>query len=203
MLSIGTSLPPLSASSGRHGHGPSLPPLLPQPAPGHIPYPPQYAPPSVSRSTATAQGQFSSSHRPLSFPPTTQQPPIIPQCGPQASGSMYGYAPSGHPGVAYPGSDYPNPMFPRRPVASQQYTNPQAGNYGAPAFQLPPMRPAPPGTSIDPTVAQRQHHFQPQIEQYGQLASSRVPASQPGGDSDERNPKRPRMDIRGILDPRE
>lgn len=203
MLSMGTSLPSLTASSSRLGLGPSLPPLLPQPAPGRMPYPPHYAPPSIARSTATAQGQFSSSHRPPSFPSTVQQPPIIPHCGPQASGTMYGYAPSGHPGVPYPSSDYPNPMFPRRYVASQQYTNQTAGHYGAPPLQLPPMRPTPPGTNIDPATAQRQHHFQPQLEHYGQPASSRVPVSQPVEDSDERNSKRPRMDIRGILGPRE
>lgn len=202
-MSSSMSLPPLGASSGRHGTGPSLPPLLPQPAPARMPYPSPYARPSIAQSTATAQGQFSSSHRPLSFPPTAQQAPMIPQCGPQEPGPMYGFATARHHGIAYPSSDYPNPLFPRRPVASQQYPNPTAGDYGAPPLQLPPIRPAPPGTNIDPAVAQQQRHFQPHLEQYGQPASSRVPASHSGGDSEERNLKRPKMDIRGILGPRE
>lgn len=197
------SLPPLGASSGRHGTGPSLPPLLPQPAPTRMLYPSPYAKPSIAQSTATAQGQFSSSYRPLSLPPTVHQAPIIPQCGPQAPGPMYSYANTGHSRVAYSSSDYPNPLLPRRPVGSQQYSNPTGGNYEAPPFQLPPIRPAPLGTNIDPAIAQHQRHFQPQLEQYGQSASSRVPASQSGGDSDERSLKRPKMDIRGILGPRE
>lgn len=202
-MSSGMSLPPLSSSSGRHGPGPNLPPLLPQPTPARMPYPPPYAQPSIAQSTATAQGQFSSSQRPLSFPPTNQQAPMIPQCGPPSSGPMYGYSPVEHARATYSSPDYPNPLFPRRTLASQQYTIPAAGNYGAPALQLPPILPAPPRTTIAPAIAQQQRSFQPQLEQHGRPGFPRAPASQFGDDSDERDPKRPKMDIRGILGPRE
>ncbi|KAK5955792.1 hypothetical protein OHC33_003433 [Knufia fluminis] len=206
MMSGGMSLPPLGSSSGRHGPGPSLPPLLPTPTPGRMLYPSPYGQPSIAQSTATARGQFSSSQRPLSFPSTSstnQQAHMAPQAVAPAQGPMYGYANTGQPGMPYPSSDYPNPLFPRRPVAPHSYSHPAAGHYGMPQLQLPPILPAPPGINVDPAIAQQQRHFQPQHVPYGQPASSRPAASQPGRGSEERDPKRPKMDIQGILGPRE
>ena len=196
------SLPPLGAPAGRLGPGPNLPPLLPQPTTARMPYPPPYAQPSIAHSTATAQGRFSSSHRPPSFPSTVLQPHMIHQA-PPPQGPAYGYAPTGHQGPVYSSSEYPNPLFPRRPLTSQPYTNPPQGTYGSAPYQLPPILPAPPGTNIDPAIAQQQRHFPMQPEQPSQQFLPRPSALQPGDGTEDRDPKRPKMDIKGILGPRE
>lgn len=202
LTSGGISLPPLGASSGRTGPASGLVPLLPTPTPpARLPFP-TYAAPSIAPSHAIAQGHFAT--RPPAFPHTQQT------AGQLLSGASMGTIPQyGYPihGLAsdagMPASQYSNPLFPRRPMASQSSANPQQINYGGAPFQLPPILPAPAGTTMVPAIAQQQRHSQPLGGLYGQTPSSRPVTAQSDGrsESGEREPKRPRMDIRGILGP--
>lgn len=188
------SLPPLGASSGRTGPGPSLVPLLPTPTSARLPFPP-YAAPSIAPSHAVAQGHFAT--RPPVFPPIQQSTAQLPSTGPM---QHYGY--SADQGL--PSAQYSNPLFPRRPIPSQMPFGPQHGNYGGNPFQLPPILPAPPGTTIDPAIAQQQRHTQPPGMLYSQFPPPPRPATTQAegrSESGEREAKRPKMDIQGILGP--
>lgn len=187
------SLPPLGAPS-RIGPGSGLVPLLPTPTPARFPFPP-YAAASTAPSLAVAQGHFATATRPPSFPPI-HQAALLPSTNPQ---QPYGYA--NDPGL--PITQYSNPLFPRRPVPSQTPYGSQPGNYGPNPFQLPPILPAPPGTNMDPAIAQQQRYSQPPTMPYSQYPPSRPVTTQPEGrrESGERESKRPKMDIQGILGP--
>lgn len=178
-------------------------PLLPTPTPSRIPYAPSYAPPSIAQSSATAQGQFSSLQRPLSFPPARQQIQQTPQGGPSMPTSAYGYNPSMQSMQTYQAPDYSTSLFPRRLGASQPLMNPVSTSYGPPPLQLPPILPAPPNTNIDPAMAQQHRYSIPQGSQQDQLSSARLPTAQSSMESNERDSKRPKMDMRNILGPRE
>lgn len=194
-------------------HGSGLVPLLPTPTPVRSIYPTPYAPPSIAPSSATAHGQFT---RPMSFPPNRPHVPNLHHGGPPAQ-PQYGYMPSSRPNpmeTQHP--HYPNPLFPRQPVMQQLPPDPNPGSYGltpgpttgpySPNFlQLPPIRPAAPSTTTDPTMAQQQQPRHPQQQRtlYGQPAYSMNPMSQSShSQTEERDPKRPRMDIERVLGPR-
>ena len=118
---------------------------------------------------------------------------------------------------------YSTPIFPR-PVRSPRQSDALASFQGPSGLQLPPIRPAPPGGPVDPAIAQRQRQHgqqqqqqqqqQPpqQPQQSQQSQQSQQPQQQPqqqarenqgsGNDgSREPEPKRPKMDIQGILGP--
>lgn len=193
LASTGISLPPLGVSSGRLGPGSGLVPLLPTPTNSRLPFPP-YAAPSIAPSHAIAHGHFAT--RPPVFPSIHQSAMQLPSTGPPQS---YGYAID----QGLPSSQYPNPLFPRRSVPSQMPYGVQQGNYGGNPFQLPPILPAPPGTTMDPAIAQQQRYFQPSSMLHSQFPLSQPATTQAEGsrESGERESKRPRMDIKGILGP--
>lgn len=70
------------------------------------------------------------------------------------------------------------------------------GLYGSSSLRLPPIRPAPQGQIVEPAMAQQQRQSQPQ----GQYYQAQQRSEQ--GRSEQPDSKRPRMDIRGILDPK-
>lgn len=163
-------------------------------------FPPMYASASISPSHATAAGTFTS--------PTRQYPPLgmsIPgqapaSYSPRQSGSamstMAGYAyPYPHPGQMGPPTQmtYSNPIFPR-PTGAGSYSSETLPPFGGPAtLQLPPIRPAPTGP-IDPAITQ-------QSQQQTQQPPQQAEGSRDDG-TQERDPKRPKMDIQGILGPK-
>jgi len=181
---------------------PSYDPSRPSVRPGP-PFQPIYATPTISPSPATAMGTFISSGR--AFQPSTGMPPSQPPGyhviqpstvnppGPQNYQGGYQYPPPHGYMPPLPPQQYSNPIFPR-PPAPQATDEPPMGMYGSTSLQLPPIRPAPQGSHIDPAIAQqqRQHAQQhPREQQPGPDKSTREP-----------DPKRPKMDIRGILGPR-
>ena len=138
---------------------------------------PVYAQPSVSPSQTTAMGSFVHPSRPF-------MGPSMQMAQPQSSYGSYGYmSPQQQMGMQQ--QPYSNPIFPREPLPSPQGT---AMGYGS-SLQLPPIRPAPERSPIDPALAQQQ-----QMQPQGQLGS--------GGTTRQPDPKRPKMDIQGILGPR-
>lgn len=181
-----------------------------------------YAPPSVSSTYATASGTTynisaqrppsSSSSLPSSQPPSphyqTPSTGTSPE-GPFHSARSYrgGYGSQTAAQEYYPQNTGPYnvSLFPR-PQAHHHHTpfevpasvyTPQQSI--APELQLPPIRPAPPGTYTNPAMAQQQ---QRQAQQQ-QERESRV-AGRPGGDNGTRqpDPKRPRMSLGNIVNPR-
>ena len=147
----------------------------PQWRPGQ-PYQP-YSAPTISPSAATAMGTFAPASRAYPGQMAISQAPYMQP----PYGSSYGYFPGQE--VGYPESQYANPIFPR-----SQLPHPQAeaamGMQVSSSLQLPPIRPAPERSPIDPALAQQR------------------PSS--SGSRDMRRPdsKRPRMDIQGILGPK-
>lgn len=198
------NLPPLGSSSGRAVPSSGLVPILPTPTPSRMPYgATPYGRPSVGPSLATAQGQFSASQRPFSFPSGQPQPRMIASAQ-QPNLSSYGYGSNPQLSSSYPPAEYPTPLFPRRDAPPQTAAE-SMSYYGPPTYQLPPILPAPPSTNLDPAMAQhRQRQYQSQDINYAQqpFATGYAP-SQSSRASDERDPKRPKMDMRNILGPRE
>lgn len=156
-----------------------------------------YAAPSVAPSpmTATATG-FSYSTRPQSTSSniSTQPPsPYIAHPGylsqglPRQSQSFTGY--SYHPVEMPPNTQalYPSPIFPREQMAQTVHGE---GQYHA-GLQLPPIRPSQ-RSPVDPTMLQQTNP--------AQTSQHQDPSRRQG--SGERDPKRPKMDIQGILGPR-
>ncbi|RMZ90507.1 hypothetical protein DV736_g2274, partial [Chaetothyriales sp. CBS 134916] len=141
---------------------------------------PLYAQPSVSPSQATAMGSFTPSSR--SFIGSGYQGMQTPSGYP----SPYSYLSPQEP-VSVSHQQYGNPIFPREPLPAPA-PQIQTMGYGA-SLQLPPILPAPERSMIDPALAQ-----QPQAQQHGH--ASRV------GTTAQPDPKRPKMDIQGILGPR-
>ncbi|ETI20805.1 hypothetical protein G647_07147 [Cladophialophora carrionii CBS 160.54] len=184
--------------------GPGLTPLLPSPAPwfrsqqqGMPAYYPTPVQPSISSSLATAEGSFV----PPSSGPYGIRPPILPgqspspytsraESTPQGTAyASYPFTPQGQPERSY----YSNPIFPPQipsTLPSEQLAPLQTSS----ALQLPPINfPAPSGL-IDPAIVQ-------------QPAQSTRPSPRGGQESrddgtQEPDPKRPKMDIKGILGPR-
>ena len=154
---------------------PTFEPNRPQWRPGQ-PYQP-YGAPTISPSAATAMGTFAPSSRAYPGQMGASQAPYMQQ--PYAP--SYGYYPGQEIGYAEP--QYANPIFPRT-----QLPHPQAeASMGMPvssSLQLPPIRPAPERSPIDPALAQQR------------------PPSTTSEDMRRPDPKRPRMDIQGILGPK-
>lgn len=205
VLSSAISLPPLTSPSGRIGTASGYVPLLPTPTGQRAPYGPSYAASTVAQSSAMASGQFAGSQRPVSFPPSFSHMGHIPP-GTSHAQTPYSFAGQAPPPAEYTSTEYPNPLFPRRPALPPQPSHQSHGPYGGPPLQLPPILPAPPRMNMDPAIAQQQqqHYFQPQYPPYEQVVQSGpTQTTQPRRSTEERDPKRPRMDIQGILGPRE
>ena len=169
-----------------------------------------YAQPTIASTSTTAMGTMTPMER-SSYPIPTPQP--------QQSYSMQaqmGYGTSGYETYQQPQTQARNyPSY----IPQQQYNAPTqqsyayssfqrptpvppvpeegpVGLYGSSSLQLPPIRPAPQGQSVEPAMAQQQRQAHPQGQYYT------VDQRSQQGASERPDAKRPRMDIRGILDPR-
>jgi hypothetical protein len=185
-----------------------------------------YAPPSVSSSQTTVSG--------TTYTPSTQRPPSsssslpssqppspyyqTPSAGTSPEGQLQvtrGY-PGGYGGQTpaqefYPPSTgpYSVSLFPRPGPQQQAPFEVPASVYTpqqsiAPELQLPPIRPAPPGSYTNPAMAQQQQRrAQQQQQQQQQERDSRAPG-RPGDNGTTRQPdsKRPRMSLGNIVNPR-
>ena len=159
-----------------------------------------YAAPSIGPSPATAIGQFIPSSRGYGQgSPMPPQPPspYMPAAGPSPRPlapypPSYGYSPqeSGRPPIT---QGYSAPIFPRNQLPPPQ-SEPAASMGGPSSLQLPPILPALQRSSIDPALTQ------PEGPQYSQ-----APPQHLRGTSEttrQPDPKRPKMDIQGILGPK-
>lgn len=150
-----------------------------------------YAPPSIQPSQATAMGSFMPSARQYGQQP--QSPYMMSSSdaprGPYQGGYSYP-SPQEQMGMAPP-QLYSNPIFPRSQMPQQ--FDPGMGMMGHPSLQLPPIRPAPKRSPIDPALVQG-----------GTASQEQSPQDQDSGAGMGRqpDPKRPRMDIQGILGPK-
>lgn len=77
----------------------------------------------------------------------------------------------------------------------------------APELRLPPIQPAPPGISTYPAIAQHQqrqaqHHQQHQQQDRGERDISNIMPPSENESSRQPDPKRPRMSLRDIVNPR-
>lgn len=155
------------------------------------PYP-TYGTPTISPNPTTAIGQFipSSQGYPTGQGMVTTQSPsaYMHQAGPYGGGYSY-FAPSQQEMGYPPSQQYANPIFPRSQLPPPQ-PEVTMGMAGPSSLQLPPIRPAPERTSIDPALAQ-QHPSGTSPQAARTIGSTRQP-----------DPKRPKMDIQGILGPR-
>jgi hypothetical protein len=156
------------------------------------PFQSMYAQPSISPSPATAAGtfvpslQYQGGQTQSSYSPP-QSESAYRSIAPYSGG--YNYPPP--PGSMGPPAQMPysNPIFPRSSPRSGERLPPMQDPS---SLQLPPIRPAPPGP-IDPAITQPS----PQQPQPAQTAA---PEKDDG--TQEPDPKRPKMDIQGILGPR-
>jgi hypothetical protein len=146
---------------------------------------PQYAPPSVQPSSAMTMETFVPSRSYIGSSMPIAQPP-------SPYGSGYGYVPAQEQ-MAMPPQTYSNPIFPPREVRSEAQ-QPSLGY--ADSLQLPPIRPAlTERNPIDTLLAQQQQPSRlPQPASKSQEGTS--------GTVRQPDPKRPKMDIQGILGPR-
>ena len=154
---------------------------------------PMYAPPSISPSPAMAIGTFVPSTRPYPAGPMS------------ISGQLSSYSPSYSSGHNYQLSQgsmgppsqftYSNPIFPRPPASSPLPPETLPPMQDPSNLQLPPIRPAPfsPGL-IDPSISQ-----QPARSQSRQSGRSEQDSRDDG--TQERDSKRPKMDIQSIIKP--
>ncbi|OAP64876.1 hypothetical protein AYL99_00848 [Fonsecaea erecta] len=159
-----------------------------------------HAPPSISPSLAMAEGTF--------VPPSSRQyhgglAPMPGQASPSYNpaqpestfrsmsyGAGYNY-PSQPGQVGPPGYYAPSPIFPRPPSSLSSEQLPPLSTSSS--LQLPPILPALSGP-IDPAIVQQ---LPPQT-----LPSPRGQQGSRGEGTQEPDPKRPKMDIQGILGPR-
>lgn len=165
-----------------------------------------YAQPSISPSPATALGTF--------VPPSRQYPPgptPIPRHPPSPSPYSSQQSESAHqrPVASYSGGynypqpsqgqmgppppshvPYSTPIFPRHSGGPGESLPPM---HGPASLQLPPIRPVPTGP-IDPAITQEPRQTIPQ--------SPRREQERTADGTQEPDPKRPKMDIQGILGPR-
>lgn len=199
-----TTDPASYAQAGQHSR--SFRPLQAQPAydPSRSHFRPGqpyglYAAPSIGPSSAIATGHFiparsyGQGHQlppqpPSPYAPNTGPPsrPIAPY--PQA----YGY-PSVDPMRPPTTQIYSTPLFPRSqlPPPHTDLTSSAVGNSG---LQLPPIRPAVQRSSIDPILTQQEPRYSQQASSQDQREGS--------GTTRQPDPKRPKMDIQGILGPK-
>ena len=152
---------------------------------------PMYAQPSIQPSPATAMGTFIPSPRQYGQPMMGTQPPSpyidAPRhFGPYQGGYSY-TSPQDQMGMPPPHL-YSSPIFPRDqlPETGPSMMRPSS-------LQLPPIRPAPERSPIDPALVQSGPPSQEQSPQDQGLGT---------GTTRRPDPKRPRMDIQGILGPK-
>jgi hypothetical protein len=179
-----------------------------------------YAPPSVSSSYATVSGTTytPAARRPASSSSSlySSQPPSphyqTPSAGTSPEGpyqSTRGYR--GDYGFQTPTQDfhpqstgpYNVSLFPRSSAQQQAPFEAPASVYApqqsiAPELQLPPIRPAPPGAYTNPAMAQQQ---QRQAQQQ-QERDTRAPGRPSDNGTRQPDPKRPRMSLGNIVNPR-
>ncbi|KAL2396872.1 hypothetical protein ABEF93_004102 [Exophiala dermatitidis] len=172
------------------------------------PFHSMYAPPSISPSPATALGTFVPSSRqypsvPAPIPGSGQAP--LPGHGPQPPDPALRPIASYSGGYSYPPPQgqmgppshmpFANPIFPRPPERGTAYLRESLPPLqGQASLQLPPIRPSA-AAPIDPAITQPP----------GATAQPPLRAERGGreeGTHDEPDPKRPKMDIQGILGPR-
>ncbi|KAL2429815.1 hypothetical protein ABEF94_012117 [Exophiala dermatitidis] len=172
------------------------------------PFQSMYAPPSISPSPATALGTFVPSSRqypsvPAPIPGSGQAP--LPGHGPQPPDPALRPIASYSGGYSYPPPQgqmgppshmpFANPIFPRPPERGTAYHRESLPPLqGQASLQLPPIRPSA-AAPIDPAITQPP----------GATAQPPLRAERGGreeGTHDEPDPKRPKMDIQGILGPR-
>ena len=179
-----------------------------------------YAPPSVNSSFATAAATTysPSAQRPSSSSSLPSSQPLSPYYQTPSAGTSpegqsqrapgYGGGYGGHTSTQeiYPPStgSYTVSLFPR--PSAQQY-----GPFEAPAsvytpqrsiapeLQLPPIRPAPPGTYTNPAMAQQQER---QAQQQQERESRAPGRPNDNGTTRQPDPKRPRMSLGNIVNPR-
>ncbi|EXJ94331.1 hypothetical protein A1O1_02725 [Capronia coronata CBS 617.96] len=180
-------------------YDPSRPPLR------GPPFQSMYAQPSISPSPAIALGTFIPPSRPYPSGPTPVPGPSRPPFSPQQSESSLRSVASYSTGYNYPPPPrqmgppshvtYSNPIFPRQPGSAPIPGGSLPPMQGPASLQLPPIRPAPPA-AIDPAITQQQQPRQPV------QPSPRQELERRGDGTQEPDPKRPKMDIQGILGPR-
>lgn len=187
-----TTYPPIRPLQTSYGRGP--------------PFPAMYAQPSVSPSHATAVGTFVPSSQSYSVVGpgsiSAQSPASYNNSSPESSmrpmttySSPYSFPPfQSHMG---PPTSYSNPIFPRTLTTSSMPGESLSTLEGPAGLQLPPIRTSPLGVGpIDPAISE---------PPYRQGVQRSPREEQPNRDEGTRepDPKRPRMDIRGILGPRD
>lgn len=154
---------------------------------------PTYGAPTISPSQASAIGTFIPSSQGYGSGHgmgMSQSPSAYMHHAASYPTAGYSFYQPSQPDMGYGASQhYANPIFPR-----SQLPHPQPevtmGMAGPSSLQLPPIRPAAERTSIDPALAQ-QHPSGASPQDPRMLGSTRQP-----------DPKRPKMDIQGILGPR-
>ncbi|KAJ9613395.1 hypothetical protein H2200_003337 [Cladophialophora chaetospira] len=173
---------------------PSLTPWIPRSQQGPPSYYPSPAQPSISPSLATAEGTFIPSStgqygRPMLQPASPYGSRADPSL--HATGyTSYNYPPpQGQMGRPY----YSNPIFPPHPPTTLPPEH-LAPLHTSTALQLPPIQYQAPSGLIDPAIVQQQRPPSRSSPQ-GEHESRSDGTQEPGA-------KRPKMDIKGILDPR-
>jgi hypothetical protein len=149
-----------------------------------------YAAPSIGPSSATATGQFVPTRgygQPQQMhpqPPSPYAPSATQSARPIAPyPQMYGYPPPTT-------QSYSTPLFPRN-----QLPPPSDPASSTASLQLPPIRPAvQQRSSLDPALAHQEQRYTPQAQMREQREGS--------GTTRQPDPKRPKMDIQGILGPK-
>ena len=172
-----------------------------------------YPAPAVSQSTAMVMGTMVPSRqlytRDLQPGAVQSTPPYLgtsvgyalgsappPQFSSQSFWGSYGGVPHGAPSHQFAqspqGSSYHYSLFPRT-SPRENVTSESASIAYIPGLQLPPIRPAPAGTVTEPALAQQRR-----ISAHPTQGSPQPPAT--NSMTGQRDAKRPRMDIQGILD---
>lgn len=164
-----------------------------------MPFPPMYAQASVSPSSAMATGTMTRAYMPSSAPPQPPSPYVAAPEGPPRQFPPYSESYSYSQPQSYLGPPsqppYSNPLFPRSTPPQTTQSGPL--NISDPGnLQLPPIRPAASASPLDPAIMQTERlqaqSLPPPIrESRSNDDSMRAP-----------DPKRPKMDIQGILGPR-
>lgn len=158
-----------------------------------------YAAPSIGPSSAIATGQFipprnygQGQHMPPPEPPSPYAHTAGPPSRPIAPyPQTYGY-PSADPMRPPTTQIYSTPLFPRRSQLPPPHADPASSSAGPSSLQLPPIRPA--VQRIDPVLTQQE-------PRYSQQPTSRD-EREGSGTTRQPDPKRPKMDIQGILGPK-
>ncbi|RVX67655.1 hypothetical protein B0A52_08184 [Exophiala mesophila] len=182
----------------------AYPPLRPHPLHSQrVPFPPiMYAPPSVSPTHITATGTFTSPTPQYSSGPTSigqapgsYHPPQTDPLRPLSSYSGMSNYPPLHNQIPPHQTHYSNPIFSRPSLPQSSVGDSLPPLHGPGSLQLPPIRQSAPIGPIDPAISEQQNR--PQSQQSTRGEQGRRDRSQ------EPQAKRPKMDIQGILGPRD